>query len=135
MRDLVGKAVLVRQAPRFLMMSDKILRIVPDGDRLKSAYLEIFLGSNNSRRQIEALLSGSSGQNNISQRFIRSMVMGVPPIDRQETVASLVEAIVDRISAEEAHRSGLRALKQGLMDDLLTGRVRVKDSERVVETL
>jgi type I restriction enzyme S subunit len=62
---------------------------------------------------------------NISQQSIRKLMI---PMTTSEEVQHIVE--IDtlheaQISALRREAEGLRLLKQGLMDDLLTGRVRV----------
>ena len=57
-------------------------------------------------------------------RFAR-MKMDVPPLEEQRRIVSIVRAHDERIAVEKARLEKLRKLKAGLMDDLLTGRVRV----------
>lgn len=132
-RNLVGVAVMVIDTPPKLMLSDKTLRLVTDGALMSSRYLYYFITSSYARRQIEALLSGSSGQNNISQRLIRSMRISVPGHVRQQQVVRTIDALDARIRTEAETLRMLQLLKQGLMHDLLMGRVRVTDGglERV----
>lgn len=124
-KELVGVAAMVENTPAGLMLSDKTLRLIPDLSRTSSEYLAIFLASSHARRQIEALLSGSSGQNNISQEFIRSMVISLPAIARQNQVVRAVNSLGRKIAADQAEFSKLQLLKQGLMEDLLSARMRV----------
>ena len=49
----------------------------------------------------------------------------VPPLAEQQRITSSVRAAESRLADEQAAADKLRTLKQGLMDDLLTGRVRV----------
>ncbi len=50
---------------------------------------------------------------------------------RQHRIAEILDAHDARIRAEEAYRDKLKLQKKGLMDDLLTGRVRVKVAQEV----
>jgi len=61
---------------------------------------------------------------NISQKTIRSLQMSAPPPCEQQSIADIIDSADVGIQAERAYRDKLRRLKQGLMDDLLTGRVR-----------
>jgi type I restriction enzyme S subunit len=49
----------------------------------------------------------------------------VPTPNEQDRIADAYEALIARIRAEEATLDKLRQVKRGLMDDLLTGRVRI----------
>lgn len=124
-KELVGAVVLVDIVPPNLMLSDKTLRLVPNRETVIPEYLYFFMASGYARRQMAVLLSGSSGQNNISQQFIRSMKMTIPDHARQRQIVDTMNALDSRMRAEEKTVESLEQFKQGLIDDLLTGRVRV----------
>jgi type I restriction enzyme S subunit len=78
------------------------------------------------RSQIEVNATGTSGSmKNISQDVIKRLLVPLPPLDEQNHIAAILSADNDLIRTEEAYRDKLKLLKKGLMDDLLTGRVRV----------
>jgi type I restriction enzyme S subunit len=53
------------------------------------------------------------------------LLVPLPPFSEQVAVAEALDAHDVRIRAEEAYRDKLVQVKRGLMEDLLTGRVRV----------
>lgn len=124
-KELVGAVVMIRDTPPKLMLSDKTLRLIANTAVVNPAYLCHFMGSWPARKQIGELLSGSSGQNNISQKFIRSMRIPIPDLPRQQQIVEALTVAEDRIEAEGSSLEGLRRLRQGLTDDLLMGRIRV----------
>jgi len=131
-QGLVGVAVLVDETPPRHMLSDKILRLVVDESQISAAYLNLFLASNYARGQVAAFLSGSSGQNNISQHLIKSMIVHVPSLQRQQQAVRVVAVVDGLLRSYENDLVKLGGLKQGLMDDLLTGRVRVREYENAL---
>jgi restriction endonuclease S subunit len=134
-KSLVGVTALVRDTPPKLMLSDKLMRLIADKSVIENAYLELVLASADVRRQIDAATSGSSGQNNISQGLVRALRVHLPSLSRQRQVVAYTEAGRNVVHALKAERSKLLTLKQGLMEDLLTGRVRVSEAEAVLEDL
>jgi type I restriction enzyme, S subunit len=56
---------------------------------------------------------------------VRRIPMGVPPAEEATRIANMLDACSNRMACETLHAQKLRAAKSGLMDDLLTGRVRV----------
>lgn len=52
----------------------------------------------------------------------------LPPIDEQKLIAEKAEEMSEIVSVEEEHLNRLQRLKQGLMQDLLSGTVRVTDT-------
>lgn len=123
--ELVATTVLVREAPSRLMLSDKTLRLVPDEDRLIAGHLVRAMAHYSTRKQINGMLNGSSGQRNISQEQIRNLCIPVPPTSEQRIGEDRATQIEERIAAESQILQKLTALKAGLMEDLLNGQVRV----------
>ena len=68
----------------------------------------------------------NSGLPQINNKHLYPLRFAIPPADEQERSMSSLRALEARTEAEHANLAKLRTLKHGLMDDLLTGRVRVK---------
>ena len=123
--DLVATTVYVEATPKGLMLSDKTLRLKPNPSKLVSRYLAALMHHSAIRKQIGGVLNGSSGQKNISQSQIEDLLVAIPPVSEQRASESLIREAERRVGSEEVTLSKLIATKVGLMDDLLTGRVRV----------
>ena len=88
-----------------------------------SSMLASFIG----QHQIDCLNAGSNRQG-LNYRQLRSFVIPWPRDDAErEAMAARIESAEARLRAEDAYLSKLKAIKKGLMQDLLTGRVRVKE--------
>ncbi len=97
----------------------------PKPNDIDSHYLAAFINSDLGRRQV---LRGQAGlgQKHFNVGALKKMLVGVPPLCEQRQIASRLGDF-DRCRAASAdERAGLLHLKRGLMNDLLTGRVRVK---------
>lgn len=123
--ELVATTVFVDSTPDRLMLSDKTLRLRPAAETLSSKFLALLMAFDPTRRQIRGMLSGSSGQQNISQRQIGNLAVALPSFNEQQVIEARIAAAEVRILAEVKAAEKLREAKSGLMDDLLTGRVRV----------
>jgi type I restriction enzyme S subunit len=55
----------------------------------------------------------------INRNFVHKLLCAVPPLPEQHRIAAILSAV------DREHRDRLQTLKKGLMQDLLTGRVRV----------
>ena len=80
------------------------------------------------RNFINLILAGSS-INNLKPSDIESAEFQVPDRDEQRAVVSVLSDMDAEIVALEKHRDKTRAIKQGMMQQLLTGRVRLLKSE------
>jgi type I restriction enzyme S subunit len=63
---------------------------------------------------------------NINQESLKCLLVVVPPLPEQLAIENLEQNTDKNIHSEQDNLKKLRTLKHGLMDDLLTGRVRVK---------
>jgi type I restriction enzyme, S subunit len=130
--ELVGLTCLVRKPPPRLLLCDKTLRLNLDTRHASVEFIFNVIQMPFVRSQIEVNATGTSGSmKNISQDVINRLLVPLPPLDEQNHIAAILSADNDLISTEEAYRDKLKLVKKGLMDDLLTGRVRVNALEEV----
>jgi type I restriction enzyme S subunit len=71
-------------------------------------------------------LAGGSTFREVSKRSIRAIRIPLPPLPEQKRIAEILSAIDEKIDSAFAYREKLEALKKGLMQALLSGKVRVK---------
>jgi type I restriction enzyme, S subunit len=126
--ELVGRSCIVGETPPGLMLCDKTLRLRVDERFVPTKYLHIVLGLPEVRRQIEIAATGTSGSmKNISQQSIRQLMIPLGDLDDVRRVVEVDTLHEDQLSTLNREIAKLRMVKQGLMEDLLTGRVRVSD--------
>lgn len=124
--ELVGLVCYVTNHPERLMLSDKTLRLSVKANRMTTTFLYWQLQHPKTRTQIEIAATGTSGSmKNISQGGVEQLWISRPQIDEQEEITKRLLAASDRCRDEQEKLSKMREMKSGLMDDLLTGRVRV----------
>jgi restriction endonuclease S subunit len=124
--QLVGLSCVVEHAPPHLMLCDKTLRLKFTHPYAVSRFVHVVLGINEIRRQIEIEATGTSGSmKNISQQAIRRLMIPLGSVDDIERVTRVDASFKAQLDSMRREVEQLQALKQGLMDDMLTGRVRV----------
>lgn len=123
--ELVGLPCLVHTDRERLMLSDKTLRLhVKEG--YEKAFIFISLTQPYVRSQIQIAATGTSmSMKNISQNSLKRLNMKFPPHAEQVLIAERILDAGRRISEENALLKKMEQQKAGLMDDLLTGKVRV----------
>ncbi|MBN1384821.1 MAG: restriction endonuclease subunit S, partial [Elusimicrobia bacterium] len=57
---------------------------------------------------------------------VKKLKISLPPIPEQNKIAEILSTIDERIQLLEEKKNKLERVKKGLMNDLLTGRKRVK---------
>ena len=109
--QLVGNCVLVRNEPvRNIMLSDKVLRLVPN-ERIDSEFLLYSLKTSNCRTQIQVMSTGNQdSMRNIGQDRIRKIDISLPPLPEQQRIVAEIES---RLSAcESMEQSIIQSLAQ-----------------------
>jgi type I restriction enzyme S subunit len=99
--------------------------ILKGTDRCRTEWIDLFFR----HRDITlSLTRQGAGRFKLNKASLENLSLAVPPPDEQMAINQILETHENRIRAEEAYREKLKLQKQGLMHDLLTGKVRVKDA-------
>ena len=89
------------------------------------AYVYFHLFADGIERQIESLLTGSNYPA-INSGDVKALQIPYPPPDEQTAIAAVLSDMDAAIAALEARRTKTLAVKQGMMQELLTGRTRLR---------
>ena len=121
----VGVATYVRTTQQKLMLSDKLYRLKYKRS-VHPEFLAMALASSWTQRHLSTLKTGlAESQTNISQAIVKNLLIRVPLPGEQEQIASVVRGIDKQLIQLRCCLKKLRAVKAGLMRDLLTGDRRV----------
>ncbi|MES5325081.1 restriction endonuclease subunit S [Alcaligenes phenolicus] len=97
----------------------------PKSNLCNYEYLALFMNSNHGQSQIFSLQAGGNREG-LNFRQIRSMQVLLPPLPEQIKIAELISGLAKKIQTMKNKLASLEWLKKALMQDLLTGKVRVK---------
>ncbi|TBF65676.1 hypothetical protein [Rhizobium leguminosarum] len=127
---LVGKACLVYEIKKQLMISDKHYRLELDEAAFDKSFFVHFLNSRLSRVQIESRLSSAEGMaRNIGQDVIKSIWIAMPPREEQARIARLIDMSSNRIVALNSRVarsvSRLAEFRSALITAAVTGQIDV----------
>ncbi|MCX4589083.1 hypothetical protein OG819_04780 [Streptomyces sp. NBC_01549] len=125
---LVGLACIAHTPPPRLMLSDKTLRLVPNEEVADPGFIELALLSPRVRSQVKARATGTSASmKNISQAAVHQLLVPNVPTEQQRDVVEAVRVSRKRAEATRRQIAKLRSVQQGVVEDLLAGRVRVPE--------
>jgi type I restriction enzyme S subunit len=105
-----------------LSTNQSIAAVLPN-DLFASEYLYFSLDAR--YEELRELSSGGGGRGGLNLKLIESLEIRFPPIGEQRVIAAVLSDMDTEIGALEARRDKTRAIKQGMMQQLLTGRVRL----------
>jgi len=98
----------------------------------ESTFLALQMSSERFRRKVIVEATGTTVRHT-SPAKMKANLVAKPPLSEQAFIVGSVVSYGAQIHSEVSGLAKLRSLKQGLMDDLLTGRVRVSVSEEATQ--
>lgn len=124
-RQLVGLVGVYRDVGTPCTYPDLMMRLLPS-EETTAEFLELVLQSSKVRRQVQAAASGTSeSMVKISSSIVTSLKVAIPKTNEQKVILCRTKTLNAQLQSELQGLEVLRAVKVGLMDDLLSGRVRV----------
>lgn len=94
-------------------------------DFLDSTFLFFQLCSKRLHRKAINLMEGTTGRQRVNKNVFGHSKIVIPPLKEQKQIASILSKVDEQIQDNKKELNRLRKLKKGLMQDLLTGKVRV----------
>ena len=120
----LGRVRLVAaEMPEFSILHS-MAQIRPNLNAMTSHFMLWAMRSESTKSQM-GLGTQSIGVPDLGLDKISNFIMPKPPLEEQRQIAARLVALQTRIDADSNDCTKLATLKSGLMDDLLTGRVRV----------
>lgn len=119
----IGRCALVPKEARGLLYQNHLFRLRPYG--LLSRFALLWLNSQEVWRYWRNMCATSSGLYTINRLALEELTIPVPCQREQQELADLWKDLSVRLHQEKSNLKKLQVIKQSLMNDLLTGRVRV----------
>lgn len=125
--DLVGECGYVDANYPHLFVPDRLwLTRFRRGSDVSAKWLTYILSSEHYRALLKAAATGTSGSmKNIAKGALLSLEVTFPPGPEQTAIAAILSDMDTEIVALEAKLTKARQIKQGMMQELLTGRIRL----------
>ena len=126
--NYVGRSVVFRQPDTQTWVYASYLIRVRMRSTLLPDYVNVFLGLERGRRELLRRVTTSAGNHNINSNSIRLIQLPVPVSPEAQTqVVELAKGCRSLVDSLKEKTKALENLKRCLMNDLLTGRVRVNE--------
>jgi len=121
----VGRLACIRSEQEPLLMSSNCIRLRASPHFNSKFLTHAFKDAESVARQVVAM-SNAGGRPIVTPRFLRQIVVPCPPSPEQNEIAARVEHSEQLITALHAELVAARRVKQSLLQNLLTGRTRLK---------
>lgn len=132
MADPVARACIIpNDDKRYLMASDGI-RVKVNESKYDKRFVLHAINSPYFRKQAIINSTGTT-RLRIGLNALRRLKMAIPPFDEQSKISKIIDSLEDKLNNEKEYLVKLQNNKQGLMQQLLTGkkRVNIDDIEEV----
>lgn len=118
MADPIARACIIPAvSDRFLVVADCI-KLSPDLKKYHSKFIVYAINNHNVRLQAELKSTGTT-RKRINLSLLKTVKIEIPPLHEQLRIAEILNTIDKAIQKTEALISKLKAMKQGLLHDLL----------------
>lgn len=131
--EYIGKSTVIgdEAATQHIIYASYLIRVQTKKEVLSGRYLNYFLASPLGRRQCLAMANTAAGNYNLGSRSIKQFCFPRPAPNEQADIVGLVDGAEDAVEAAEREIAALERLKRSLLQNVLTGRVRVRVPKNV----
>ncbi|WP_176542174.1 restriction endonuclease subunit S [Bacillus wiedmannii] len=128
----IGRSVVVPESANGWIMSSNLMRIRIDSNKVLPEYLyfQIVYGTY-VLRQLKSSIS-DAGRPVVNSKVLNSLNFPIPSLEEQEEIVNTLLSLNKKIQHENNKMEIQLILKNGLMQSILTGKVRVKVDEAEV---
>jgi len=120
-----GRCVMVPEVREPMVFESSIVRLTPNKSVAYPKFFLYYLTSSLGRKAVMRIVrtvavSGVTGED------LGKILVPVPTVREQQEIAQILTGIESKLATEEKRKAQLHRIKTGLMQVLLTGKVRVK---------
>ncbi|MDO0933341.1 restriction endonuclease subunit S [Streptomyces sp. DG2A-72] len=122
----IGKSAIWRDELPNATFASYLVRLIPDLQRVTPEYLVEWLMHPLVRQRVRSISTVAVQQVNVNPSRLRELAIDLPvDLAEQRRIVATLEACDEQMDREVGELNKLRQLKQGLVDDLLSGRAAV----------
>jgi type I restriction enzyme S subunit len=126
--DYVGRCATFSERVEPFVFASYLIRVRVDESTVRPEYIREFLNSPRGRSEMAGWIRSSAGNYNLSVGAMEKFQVPIPSLEEQDEIVGKIEATERTIEGNRRYQSRLHRLKQGLMQDLLSGTVRTTDT-------
>lgn len=124
--DLVGKTTVAGKDFEDLTFSNHFTRIRMIKDKVSYCWFKYYLIRKWERGFFKSICRRHVHQAGIAKSILEKIKIPLPPLPEQEKIAEILSTVDERLDLERKRKAKLERIKEGLMNDLLTGKKRVE---------
>ena len=123
----IGRAAIVERVVEPMTYQNHLFRVRPNYNRMLPKFLCYVLNSERVQKHWNAVCNTSSGLNTINRRNLRNLLIQKPKINEQGEIIEILETAEISAGASKRKLDTLVELKHSLLQNLLTGKIRLPE--------
>jgi type I restriction enzyme S subunit len=120
----VDRNALIRSAEVGWLFSGRLLRLRLNAEKVFAPYLSYLCQTEAFKLRVKSVAVGQT-MPSLNTQILNGINVALPPLPEQEAIAAILSGMDAEIAALEAKLTKAFHLKQGMMQELLTGRIRL----------
>ena len=119
------QGIVPQEVPNgFALATTEVFPIICEG--IDPMFLFYILKFNKFRKILEFSMRGTTGRQRVPKGAVEKLRIPLPPKEEREKIARVLLTVDKKLEIERKNKEKLQKIKQGLMDSLLTGKIRVR---------
>jgi len=128
----LGRSAIVRKEHLPLVLNTSVIRFRPIDQKITKSFLFLYLNSPYFLEELMAMASGSV-QKNFGPMHLKKMRVLTPPFDLVCQFEKRAGSLLNKVICNRSESDSLAELRDRLLPKLMSGQIRVKDAEKLVE--
>ena len=125
--DHIGKTAIYEGEPELLLHGMNLLLLRPNKNIVHPRFLLYLLRLFRARKIFSTMAKKAVNQASINQTELGNLKIPLPPLEEQKRIADILSMIDSGIEAVDRAIAKLERMKRALLNELLTGRIRVRE--------
>jgi len=122
----IGKTAIYEGVPDFLLHGMNLLLLRPDKNKVHPKFLLYLLRLLRARKTFWIMSKKAVNQASINQTELGNLRIFFPSLEEQQKIAEILSTIDEKLENLRREKTKLERIKQWFMEELLTGRIRVR---------
>ena len=122
----IGKLAIVPKDFEPGIINQALIKIRVDKNKLLPEYLFYLFNHSDFQKRVLGFSHGATMKNISSVKSLKVIKLPIPPLDSQRKIISMLSEVDGKLLLENKRKTQYQLIKQGLINDLLTGRKRIK---------
>ena len=126
----IGKIYQIPKCAECGIINQALLKIKTDDDIIHDRFFFYYFDWEKFQEEIIDNTQGGAMQNLVGMNIFRNTQILLPPLPEQQAIAQILSDMDTEIEALEQKRDKYRTIKQGMMQELLTGKTRLAKEDK-----